>query len=146
MQIRIKLASKYRGFTVYFIWNKGLRIFFKWCTTEDKIWNKYGCHLIVTLHMEENWEVVNFHTSMKVSGFFVIPSLGHGCFIMYRRPGFISLQKKVWTYSVLDKDTFWLKPGFHRPTNHTDERHKTADYWNFEKIIGRCDRFFWSAD
>ena len=41
---------------------------------------------------------------------------------------------------------FCFKAGFQRPTNHADERYTTADYWNFEKIIGRCDRFVWSAD
>ena len=39
-----------------------------------------------------------------------------------------------------------LKWRFHEPTNPTDERHKTADYLDFEKIIGRCDRFVKSAD
>ena len=24
-------------------------------------------------------------------------------------------------------------------TNHANERHNTADYWNLEKIIGWCD-------
>ena len=35
---------------------------------------------------------------------------------------------------------------FHRPTNHADERHKTADEWNFQTIFGRCNRFAKSAD
>ena len=39
-----------------------------------------------------------------------------------------------------------LKGGFHRPMNHADERHKTADLNNFEKIFGRCNRFIKSAD
>ena len=39
-----------------------------------------------------------------------------------------------------------IKRGFQRPTNHDDERHKTADYCNLEKIIGRCEKFVWSAD
>ena len=31
-----------------------------------------------------------------------------------------------------------VKRGFHEPTNPADERDKTADLWNFEKIFGRC--------
>ena len=39
-----------------------------------------------------------------------------------------------------------VKWGFHRPTNHADERYKMADLWNFEKIFGWCYRFVRSAD
>ena len=31
-----------------------------------------------------------------------------------------------------------VRRGFHTPTNPDDERYKTADLWNFEKIFGRC--------
>ena len=31
-----------------------------------------------------------------------------------------------------------LTRGFHEPTNHADERHKTADLRNFEKIFSQC--------
>ena len=39
-----------------------------------------------------------------------------------------------------------LKPGFHRPMNHADERHKTADLLDFENIFSWCQRFVESAD
>ena len=39
----------------------------------------------------------------------------------------------------------YTKWRFHRPTNHTDERHKMADWWNIEKNIGQCERFVWLA-
>ena len=42
--------------------------------------------------------------------------------------------------------TTCLKWGFHELTNPADERHKTDDLWNFEKIFGRCNRFAKSAD
>ena len=48
------------------------------------------------------------------------------------------------TVSLLLAESF--KWRFHRPMNHTDERHKTADEWNFEKKFGRCNRFVKSAD
>ena len=39
-----------------------------------------------------------------------------------------------------------LKWGFHTPTTDADERYKTADLWDFEKIFGQCYRFLKSAD
>ena len=39
-----------------------------------------------------------------------------------------------------------LKWGFHEPTNHADERHKTDNLWNFEKIFSQCHRFVKTAD
>ena len=51
-----------------------------------------------------------------------------------------SLKKDERRFEILDNLTKCnpLKWGFHRTTNHADERHKTADEWNFDKIFGRC--------
>ena len=42
--------------------------------------------------------------------------------------------------------TYRIKGGFHMPTKPADERQKSADLWDFEKIFGRCNRFAKWAD
>ena len=34
-----------------------------------------------------------------------------------------------------------LKWGYHKLTNHADDRQKMAVVWYFEKVFGRCHRF-----
>ena len=49
--------------------------------------------------------------------------------------------------SKIESNHFILvKRGFHEATNRADERHKTADLWNYEKISTLSHRFVESAD
>ena len=55
-----------------------------------------------------------------------------------------SQKKYLWVKK--DRIQTRFRGGFHGPTNRTDERHKTADLWNFENIFNRYHGFVKSAD